>query len=144
MLSFQVTYKHINERIQYMKYHALILKFIDILSHQEGPNMVHPHEMKTSRALQYLTRRKWVFYSKVTCLQDGNRIFDHAPYFFNLWKEHFNSGKKYLSLLLSGFDYIHSYRSCRKKEHWKALVIFKSQTLLGQGVILLMLESTFI
>lgn len=94
----------INAKIQYMKYHALIWKFIGL--------------WLTEKALRSWINAKWhpkghitlqlgpkgFFTATFNCLEDKNRVLDGGPYFVNAaglflrgWVERFNLDKEDLS-----------------------------------------------
>lgn len=94
----------INARIQYMRDHALIGKFIGIWPNEKALRTWINVKWHPKGHISLHLGPKGFFTAVFNCLEDRNRVFEGGPYFFNSaglflreWIDRFNSDKEDLS-----------------------------------------------
>lgn len=94
----------INARIQFMRDHALIGKFIGIWPTERALRSWISTKWKPKGHITLHLGPKGFFIAIFNCLEDRNRILDGGPYFFNFaglylkgWVERFNPDKEDLN-----------------------------------------------
>lgn len=94
----------INARIQYMRDHALIGKFIRFWPTKKALRSWINSKWRPKGQITLLLGPKGFFTAIFNCLEDRNRVFDGGPYFFNSaglflreWVARFNPDKEDLS-----------------------------------------------
>ena len=95
---------HNNARIQYMRDHALIGKFIGIWPNEKALRAWINVKWHPKGHITLHLGPKGFFTAVFNCLEDRNRVFEGGPYFFNSiglflreWIERFNPDKEDLS-----------------------------------------------